>query len=400
MSISDLRKKAQQAWMAGKYDKALPIFEELHQKSPKDLRTFAKLAEAREKLGDKQGAVQDYIQIAEQYANDGFVVQAIAISKIILRIDPKRTEIQNHLRELSEKRGDDWAIRTLTPQDYQPSVASHDEKKFNFERTPLLSMLSGDELDDFIDSLTLTNHQEGDIIYKPGDSGGSLYLIGMGSIRLEAGSDEHAAYAHLIEGDFFGEAAFMSRTSRMDTAIAESDAKILTIKRDTFDAWVASYPNIQTTVESFYCERVLARVLAISPMFKDIPVAVRMKLAESFKLCHFNTGDEIICENEPGDSMFLIRSGHVNVFIKDPKGSHQRINLGDIHEGSFFGEVSLLTGRPRTASIVAACPLEVMELKKQDFDQIVERFPSVKRVVAHFQKTRVQDTIRTLMERS
>jgi len=400
MSISDLRKKAQQAWMAGKYDKALPIFEELHQKSPKDLRTFAKLAEAREKLGDKQGAVQDYIQIAEQYANDGFVVQAIAISKIILRIDPKRTEIQNHLRKLSEKRGDDWAIRTLTPQDCQSSVASHDEKKFNFERTPLLSMLSGDELDDFIDSLTLTNYQEGDIIYKPGDSGGSLYLIGMGSIRLEAGSDEQAAYAHLIEGDFFGEAAFMSRTSRMDTAIAESEVNVLTIKRDTFDAWVASYPNIQTTVESFYCERVLARVLAISPMFKDIPVTVRMKLAESFKLCHFNTGDEIICENAPGDSMFLIRSGHVNVFIKDPKGSQQRINLGDIHEGSFFGEVSLLTGRPRTASIVAACPLEVMELKKQDFDQIVERFPSVKRVVAHFQKKRVQDTIRTLMERS
>ncbi|MDQ6974572.1 MAG: cyclic nucleotide-binding domain-containing protein [Mariprofundaceae bacterium] len=401
MSTSDLRKKAQQAWMSGKYDKALPMFEQLHQKSPKDLRTFVKLAEAREKLGDKKGAVADYIQIAEHYANDGFVVQAIAISKIILRIDPNRTEIQHHLRQLSEKRGDDWAIRTLTPQDCQSSsAANHDEKKFNFERTPLLSMLSGDELDDFIDSLSLTNHPKGDIIYKPGDSGGSLYLIGMGSVRLEAGSNKQATYAHLMEGDFFGEAAFMSRTSRMDTAIAESDAKILTIKRDTFDAWVASYPNIQTTVESFYCERVLARVLALNPIFKDIPVSVRMKMAESFQLCHFNQGDEIIRENEPGDSIFLIRSGHVNVFIQDPKNPQQRINLGDIYEGSFFGEVSLLTGRPRTASVVAACPLEVMELNKSDFDQIIERFPSVKRVVAHFQKQRVQDTIRTLMERS
>ncbi|MDQ6994205.1 MAG: cyclic nucleotide-binding domain-containing protein [Mariprofundaceae bacterium] len=399
MSISDLRNKAKQAWMSGKYDKALPIFETLHQKLPNDLRIFVKLAEIRERLGDPQGAVRDYIQIAESYANDGFVVQAIAISKIILRIDPKRTEIQNHLRTLSEQRGDDWAIRTLTPQDHQAITPIHDEKKFNFERTPLLSMLSGDELDDFIDSLSLTSYQEGDTIYKPGDSGGSLYLLGMGNIRLEVAGDEQAAYAHLSEGDFFGEVAFMSRTSRLDRAIAASDVKILTIKRDTFDTWVARYPNIQTIVESFYRERVLARALAINPIFKDIPVNVRMKLAERFKLCHFNTGDSIICENDSGDSIFLIRSGHVKVFIHDPKDDQKSIHLGDIHEGSFFGEVSLLTGRPRTASIIAACPLEVMELNKHDFDEIVERFPAVKQIITRFQKKRVQDTIRTLMER-
>ncbi|MDQ6991085.1 MAG: cyclic nucleotide-binding domain-containing protein [Mariprofundaceae bacterium] len=386
--------------MTGKYDKALPVFEALHQKLPNDLRIFVKLAEIRERLGDPQGAVRDYIKIAENYANDGFVVQAIAISKIILRIDPKRTEIQNHLRTLSEQRGDDWAIRTLIPQDYQATPFTHDEKKFNFERTPLLSMLSGDELDDFIDSLSLTSYQEGDIIYKPGDSGGNLYLIGMGNICLEVAANEQTtAYAHLIEGDFFGEVAFMSRTSRLDRAIAESDVKILTIKRDTFDTWVATYPNIQTTVESFYCERVLACTLAINPMFKDIHVNVRMKFAERFKLCQFKTGDSIICENDLSDSIFLIRSGHVNVFIQDPKDSQQKIHLGDLHEGSFFGEVSLLTGRPRTATIVAACPLEIMELNKHDFDQIVECFPSVKEVITRFQKQRVQDTIRTLMER-
>jgi len=400
MSISDLRRKAKEAWMTGKFDKALPIFEQLHQHDPKDLRIFVKLAEVREKNGDKKGAVRDFIHIAESYANDGFVVQAIAISKIILRIDPSRTEIQDHLRSLSEKRGDDWAIRTLIPQDYEPTVPVSEDKKFNFERTPLLSMLSGDELEDFIASLTLKTYQEEASIYQPGDSGGSLYLIGMGKVRLEAGNNADATYAHLSDGDFFGEAAFMSRTSRIDTAIAESEVKILIIKRDTFDAWVASYPNIQSTVESFYSERVLARALAINPLFKDIPIGLRVELAESFKLCHFNTGEEVICENAPGDSIFLIRSGHVKVFMTDPKAPLQWIDLGEIHEGSFFGEVSLLTGKPRTASVLAICPVELMELSKKDFDHIVERFPSVKRVVTRFQKKRVQDTIRTLMERT
>lgn len=401
MSVNAWREKAKKAWMSGKYDLALTAFEELHRMIPNDLRIFVKLAETREKVGDKDGAVSDYTSIAENYANNGFVVQAIAISKIILRIDPNRSEIQDHLRSLSEKRGDDWAIRTLVPQDYQAVMATHEDRKFNFERTPLLSMLSGNELGDFIDSLSLTIYQKGEVIYQPGDSGENLYLIGMGSVRLDAKTEAyaHATYASLIEGDFFGEVAFMSRTLRVDTAIADSKVNILTIKRDIFDDWVASYPNIQTTVESFYCERVLARVLAVSPMFKDIPVETRLQLTDYFKRCHYKTGEEVIAENDASNAMYLIRSGHVKVIMTNPKIPHQYLDLGEIHEGSFFGEVSLLTGKPRTASVIAACPLELMELSQADFERIIERFPDVKRVVTCFQKKRVQDTIRTMMER-
>jgi len=202
----------------------------------------------------------------------------------------------------------------------------------------------------------------------------------------------------LIEGDFFGAAAFMSRTAHIDTAIAESKASILTINRDTFDDWTSSYPNIQTTVESFYCERVLARILTVSPIFKDIPIDIIMQMADHFKLCHYKTGEEVIREGDTTNAMYLIRSGHVKVVMTNAKIPNQWIDLGNIHEGSFFGEVSLLTGRPRTATVLAACPLELMELKKEDFDHIVERFPSVKQVVAHFQKKRVENTIRTMME--
>jgi len=397
MSIEQLRKKAQQAWMSGKYDKALPLFEEWHQKEPADLRVFVKLAEAREKVGDSKGAIRDYTKIAEAYANDGFVVQAIAISKIILRIDPSKTEIQQHLKKLSEQRGDDWAIRTLTPETYQ-----QDRKKLKLERTPLLSMLAGEELDEFIASLSLKVYQKDEVIFQPGDAGDALYLIGMGKVRLETKdtSGHRSAYARLLEGDFFGEAAFMARTTCVDTAIAESEVNILTITRETFDAWVANYPNIQATVESFYRERVLARVLAVTPMFQDVPVDARKHLLEKFHVRSFRFGDEIVRENEPGDSMFLVRSGFVKVLTHAPHDAERMIELGEIHQGSFFGEVSLLTSKPRTATVVAARDVELMELTRSDFEGIVAQFPRVKEVVARYQKQRVQDTIRVLMEKS
>jgi CRP-like cAMP-binding protein len=75
------------------------------------------------------------------------------------------------------------------------------------------------------------------------------------------------------------------------------------------------------------------------------------------------------------------------------------VELGIMREGEFFGEVALLTSKPRTATVVAASQLELMELSRNDFNEIVAKFPSVRKVVEAYQKQRVQDTIRTLMSR-
>jgi tetratricopeptide (TPR) repeat protein len=115
MSIEQLRKKAKSALLGGKYKQALEFFDELHKAEPSDLRTHVKLAELRERTGDTAAAIKDYIVIANAYAEQGFVVQAIAINKIILRLDENRTEVKERLKALSSERGDDWAITTVSP---------------------------------------------------------------------------------------------------------------------------------------------------------------------------------------------------------------------------------------------------------------------------------------------
>jgi len=100
MSDDQIRKKAMRALLDGKHKVALGLFEELHKSSPDDLRTFVKLAELREKNGDTDGAVADYVKIARMYAEQGYIVQSIAIHKVILRLDPHRTEIKENLKEL------------------------------------------------------------------------------------------------------------------------------------------------------------------------------------------------------------------------------------------------------------------------------------------------------------
>jgi cAMP-dependent protein kinase regulator len=404
MSIAQLRIKAKQALLEGKYKKALEYYEEMFKADTSDLRVHVKLAELREKTGDTKGAIKDYVHIANAYAEDGFVVQAIAISKIILRLDPTKTQIRDRLKELSDERGEEWAISTMTPGDFEQATKDSgkiDRTKLSFERTPLLSGLSGDELEAFMDSLQLQHMEAGKVVYKEGDSGNYLYLIGMGSIRLETKntSGKPKVISHLIEGDFFGEYAFMSRSQHQETATTETECSLLMISRRTFDGWVSKYPSIKDTVEDFYRRRILARVLAITPVFEGVPPEARMALANHFHLKTFKAGEKVVTEGEGGDSFYLIRSGTVRVTTQGMSSGGQEVELGTMRDGEFFGEVALLTAKPRTATVVAASNLELMELSRNDFIEIVGKFPSVRKVVEAYQKQRVQDTIRTLMNR-
>jgi len=395
MSLDALKTKARKAILAAKYDAALKLYIEIHKEDPSDLRIYTKVAEMKEKTGDLKGAIQDYTRIAKKYADDGFVVQAIAINKLILRLDPEQTSIKQRLRDLSTERGEDWALSTVISSDIaQPNI----QEKKKLERTPLLSGLSGQELDDFIESLELKAFSEGETIYKKGDAGDTLYIIGMGSVHLEAENTKGNAqvYSTLKEGDFFGALAFMGNKIHSDTAVADSDGNVLLLQRDTFDEWVKKHPAITETVEDFYRRQVLARILAITPVFEKIPADARVPLAQQFSFSFFKDGDTIIQQGDTDSNFFLIRSGKAMVSTHDKKDKNKTVKLGTLSEGSFFGEVSMLTKMPRTATVTAQGPVELMVLTGDKFKEIAKAHPTVKQVVEAYLKQRVKSTIKKL----
>ncbi|MDQ7003469.1 MAG: cyclic nucleotide-binding domain-containing protein [Ghiorsea sp.] len=392
MSLDALKSKARQAILNGKYEVALKHYTDIHQEAPSDLRMFTRLAEMKEKTGNVKGAVSDYTKIAKQYADDGFVVQAIAINKLILRLDSEQTAIKKRLRDLSSERGEDWALSTIISSD----ISQLNKPKSH--RTPLLSGLSGQELDDFIDSLELREFSAGEFIYHKGDRGDLLYIIGLGMVYLETEDTRgnKKVFSKLAEGDFFGELAFMSQQNHVDSAIAKSDGNVLLLNRKNFDNWVEKYPSIHQTVEDFYRQRVLARILAMTPVFEKIPTEARISLAEQFSSAYFTTGDTIIKEGDVGNTFFLIRSGKVKVVTVNKKDTSKVIVLGTLSEGSFFGEVSMLTNMPRTATITAIGDVELMVLTSDKFLNIAKQYPTVKQVVEVYLKQRVQNTIKKM----
>jgi hypothetical protein len=90
----------------------------------------------------------------------------------------------------------------------------------------------------------------------------------------------------------------------------------------------------------------------------------RRALAEVVDLVRLGEGETLFRAGEPGESLYLVRSGEVELSIQDNVG--QKITLDTARLGDFFGEIALLDAGPRTATAVALADTELVELDRDD----------------------------------
>jgi voltage-gated potassium channel len=114
-------------------------------------------------------------------------------------------------------------------------------------------------------------------------------------------------------------------------------------------------------------------LVAKVPFFRDVGAAVIADVARLLRPRQYPSGAIIVRRGAPGDCMYFIVSGQVEVQL-----SPEPIVLGP---GEFFGEVALLTGGPRNATIVAARQCTLLSLDIVDFRELLGRQPDLARVI-------------------
>ena len=118
----------------------------------------------------------------------------------------------------------------------------------------------------------------------------------------------------------------------------------------------------------------LRRALRAVDLFGPLSDDERRAAASRFRSVHYAGGEKIIEEGAPGDSFFLIDSGEVQVSKK--MGGYSR-ELARLMDGQFFGEMALLTGEPRAATVVAASDVDLFVLDKNGFQDIIAANPEM-----------------------
>lgn len=127
-------------------------------------------------------------------------------------------------------------------------------------------------------------------------------------------------------------------------------------------------PTLRTEVALFLIRDILVKV----PMFQGAEESFLKEIALELRPVVFTPGDFVFREGDPGNEMYFISRGRLDVLSGD--GSILFKTLG---EGDFFGEIALLESRSRTASIRAVDYCDLYSLDKETFDRVLNHYPNI-----------------------
>lgn len=117
-----------------------------------------------------------------------------------------------------------------------------------------------------------------------------------------------------------------------------------------------------------------AQMLAEVPLFALLDEQERAVLAERVQIVRFKAGEVIFNVGDPGDSMYVLKSGGVVLSVRTKTG--ENFVLEEPTAGDFFGEISLLDEGPRNACARALTDVELLEVDRGDLDELIRIRPA------------------------
>jgi thioredoxin-like negative regulator of GroEL len=114
-------------------------------------------------------------------------------------------------------------------------------------------------------------------------------------------------------------------------------------------------------------------------LFSEIPHYLFRRTSEGLQRRVVPAGGIVVSEGDPGESIFLIASGSVRILVM---GGHGRpLEIRHLDAGDFFGEVAALSGRPRTATVVAMVDSELLEIDHCALERLLEARPAARPIL-------------------
>jgi len=118
-----------------------------------------------------------------------------------------------------------------------------------------------------------------------------------------------------------------------------------------------------------------ATILEEIVIFQPFTTYAKSCISQQMQSRTFKKGQLIVKQGDEGDSLFIIEEGVISVVVDID--NNQKLEVGRIGAGSFFGEMALLTGEPRTANIIALTDTHLYEITKSDIAPLIEEQPEI-----------------------
>lgn len=269
------------------------------------------------------------------------------------------------------------------------------------ETIPLFADLPPDVLSKVGQRLVLQHYPQGELVFSLGDPGDSLYVIESGEVKLASEtSSGDATVAWLEAGEGFGEMALLTGKTRSVKAQAMTDTNLWVLYKNDYDDLMVEHPAISVALGKVLSERLAEGFREAQPratptrmreirLLADLSEAELEDVSRRLQSVERMSGELLFSQGDPGDRLYLIESGSVEVHTATPEGGTALSELG---AGEVVGETALLTGKPRVATVRAASDLQLWALDKDDFDDLTHKYPRFVLAISRALSDRLETT--------
>lgn len=238
------------------------------------------------------------------------------------------------------------------------------------------AILSDEELEKFGSRFELVHYTLGQAVVRAGEEADAFFLVYSGRARVIAvdGTGDEVTVGTLTRGNSFGEQGLLTRSPRSFTVRAASDLALLRLSKQDFERLLEESPELRDYFDKFISDISIRNFLKLCTVFAPLAPQEIRNLLGSMEVKEYGAGEAIIREGEKGDAFYILRTGSAQV-IKESDGGKV---LNHLKAGDSFGELALLTGQTRAASIVTKEQSSAFRLEKSAFDKIVASSPKFK----------------------
>lgn len=205
-----------------------------------------------------------------------------------------------------------------------------------------------------------------EIVMKQGDDGDCLYVVDRGELDVLYSGEKVAS---LGPGRAFGEIALMYNCPRTATIIARTPVTLWAMDRSSFRRILMEESIRRRNLYQSFLEKV--------PLLESLYPYERAKVADALEPREYKDGDIIIKQGSTDtDTFFIIEEGTV-VCTKEPEegekqeGKSEPLEAIRLSSGDYFGELALLTNKPRQATVTASGKVKCLVISKKHFDQVM-----------------------------
>ena len=250
-----------------------------------------------------------------------------------------------------------------------------DSKDFQaiLKETTIFSILSDEELRRLAERLELAHYSLGQPVCRAGEKGDFFFIVYSGRARVIAvdGTAEEVTVGTLTRGNSFGEQGLLNNSPCQFTVRAASDLALLLLAKPDFEKLLDDHPDLRQYFDKYISEISVRNFLKLCTILSPLSPQEIRDLLSSLQTRDYAAGEAIIREGEAGDAFYILRNGSAQVIKESDSGKI----LNNLQSGDSFGELALLTGQTRAASVITKEPSSVFRLEKSEFERIIEASP-------------------------